>query len=177
MYCIKIPQNFLTKEHSIPKMELFIPLFVGALYCSSFTVSYQQGHKVQQCFAIDWSSTIPDDLVTIDLDSPIGYISIDHWLYMIDHQWQCITVDWSSTRPDALFWSLARAWLGSHSSEKEWGSVTWVRATFFVSWKYQFYFKVLFVTFAKPFLEIDNLDLYREIAIPNAHCCCNDVRF
>ena len=64
---------------------------------------------MQQCFAIDWSSTIPDDLVTIDLDSPIGYISIDHWLYMIDHQWQCITVDWSSTRPDALLWSLARA--------------------------------------------------------------------
>ena len=105
----KNTSKFLTKEHSIPKMELFIPLFVGALYCSSFTVSYQQGHKVQQCFAIDWSSTIPDDLVTIDLDSPIGYISIDHWLYMIDHQWQCITVDWSSTRPDALLWSLARA--------------------------------------------------------------------
>ena len=34
---------------------------------------------MQQCFAIDWSSTIPDDLVTIDLIS--GHISSDHWLF------------------------------------------------------------------------------------------------
>ena len=42
----KNTQNILTKEHYIPKMKLFIPLFIGSLYCSSFTVSYQQGAAV-----------------------------------------------------------------------------------------------------------------------------------
>ena len=38
---------------------------------------------MQQCLAIDWSSTTPDDLVTIDFISPRGDISIDHWLYIM----------------------------------------------------------------------------------------------
>ena len=44
--CIVFKNNILTKEHSIPKMKLFIPLFIGSLYGSLFTVSYQQGDKV-----------------------------------------------------------------------------------------------------------------------------------
>ena len=82
-YCIKTPENILTKEHPIPKIKLLIYTSVHWLFVLLIIHSIQQGGMVQQSFAIDWSSTIPDDLVTIDLISPRGNISIDHWFYIM----------------------------------------------------------------------------------------------